>query len=244
MMRRWYLLVAAVLWLALVPPLVAARAAGADRGVDLRLLLAVDASASIDAGNLARQLNGHAAAFRDPRVQQALASGKVGAIAVALMLWSGPEQQWLAVPWRRLANPADARAFADAIDALPLAEMGGATAMGAALDAAGGYLATVPYDAPRSVIDLSSNGFSNAGLAPEAIRDRLARSGVEVNALAILDEYPWLESYFSESVITGTAPFVMAVGSRDDYARALLRKLIREISGLDVAGQEVTAWAR
>ena len=73
-------------------------------------------------------------------------------------------------------------------------------------------------------------------------RAPLAEDGIEVNAIVILDEYDWLERYFSESVVVGMAPFVMAAGRERDYADALLRKLVRELSARPLDVREVAAW--
>jgi hypothetical protein len=62
----------------------------AGKAVDLELVLAVDASGSITTGTLEFQLRGHAAAFRDPQIADALTVGGNRAIAVTLVQWAGP----------------------------------------------------------------------------------------------------------------------------------------------------------
>lgn len=225
-----------------LPAQLRAQAADTDQPVDVLLLLAIDASASVTTTVLEQQLAGHAAAFRDPLVQAALRSGPHGRIGVGVMLWSNPTDTRLTIPWRVLRTPEDAWAFAASIDALPRAERAGSTGLGAAMIAGHRHLMTAPFRADRLVIDISSNGFSNIGPRPEAVRAPLAEDGIEVNAIVILDEYDWLERYFSESVVVGIAPFVMAAGRERDYADALLRKLVRELSARPLDVREVAAW--
>jgi Ca-activated chloride channel homolog len=223
----------------------AAMAGDAERAgepVDVILLLAIDNSASVTSKTLDMQLSGHAFAFRDPGVQAALRSGPIGSIAVGVMLWSDPTDARLVIPWRRVRTPEDAWALARDIEAQPRQQWSGSTGLGAALAWSQRYINKAPFQAPRRVVDISSNGFSNIGPQPEPARDLLRADGIEVNALVILDEYDWLERYFLQSVVTGKAPFVFAAGEPEDYADALLRKLIREVSFLDVPVQEARSW--
>ena len=78
------------------------------------LVLALDGSASITTGDLEFQLQGHAAAFRDPAVAEALASARA---RVTLTAYSGPNSLKVLIPWTALAKPEDAGRFADRIDA-------------------------------------------------------------------------------------------------------------------------------
>jgi len=55
---------------------------------------------------------------------------------------------------------------------------------------------------------------------------------VTINALAILDEYDWLEEYYVESVIGGPSAFVRTAESRESFAEAILYKLVDEIAGV------------
>src|SRR5437762_1309010 len=77
-----------IAWSALSPT-----ARAAEHQVDLQLVLAVDASGSIDARRFELQRRGYADAFADPRVLQAIRSGPLRAIAVTMFQWTGPSQQ-------------------------------------------------------------------------------------------------------------------------------------------------------
>src|SRR5919198_1328569 len=69
--------------LALLTVLAAANAAVAQTAVDLQLVLAVDASGSVDQIRFELQKRGYVAAFRHPRVLQAVRSGPSRAIGVS-----------------------------------------------------------------------------------------------------------------------------------------------------------------
>lgn len=198
--------------------------------VDMALLLAVDASASIDKGLLDFQLRGHAAAFRHPAVGEAVARNGGGGVAVMLAQFAGPETLTGLVPWRVLRDAADCQNMAGAIDAVPGVAMGGATALGSAVVQAVGLLDAAPFRTARRTIDLVSNGFSNAGIDPVSARGFAAGANVTVNALAILNEYEWLEDYYGDNVIAGRGAFVRSADNLDSFASTLIGKLVTEIA--------------
>src|SRR5207302_623051 len=64
----------------------------------------------------------------------------------------------------------------------------------------------------------------------EQARDEAVRTGIRINGLPILAGEPDLDQYFRQNVIGGPGAFVIAVKSYDQFAEAILRKLITEIS--------------
>src|SRR6266849_2266579 len=58
--------------------------------VDLQLVLAVDASGSVDTYRFELQKRGYVAALRNPRVLGAILSGGTQSIAITMMQWTGP----------------------------------------------------------------------------------------------------------------------------------------------------------
>src|SRR5262249_61134433 len=92
-------------------------AMGFDGNGDLAIVMAVDASSSIDDHEFELQLQGIAGAFRRPEVLEAIRSGPLGKVDVALLLWAGS-----AAPsesrWFRIANESDADRFAEHVETL------------------------------------------------------------------------------------------------------------------------------
>src|SRR2546430_11088746 len=82
-----------VISLALLMVFVVATAAVAQTAVDLQLVLAVDTSGSVDQIRFELQKRGYVAAFRHPRVLQAVRSGPNRAIGVTTVQWTGPALQ-------------------------------------------------------------------------------------------------------------------------------------------------------
>jgi hypothetical protein len=123
--RRLLLFVLAAL--ALVP----ASARAADLAVDLELVLAIDASSSVDDSEWALQAEGYATAFRDARVQAAVLSGPNRRVAVALLVWADATVPRWESDWFVLAGPSDAERLAAYMSSLPRQAVGG-TGIGAA----------------------------------------------------------------------------------------------------------------
>src|SRR6266478_7890589 len=65
--------------------------------VDLQLVLAVDASGSVDQRRFELQMQGYVAAFRDPRVLYAIQAGPMQVLAVTMVQWTGAPDPGTAV---------------------------------------------------------------------------------------------------------------------------------------------------
>jgi len=199
--------------------------------VDVALCLAVDCSASVDYDEFGLMMGGLAQAFREADIAAAVAAGPRGAVAVAVLFWSGLREQAVALDWARLDGEAASQALADAIDATPRLMAGSTTALGAGIAAALGLLGRCPGEATRLVLDVSGDGRNNSGRAPGPARDVAMAAGVTINALAVLNEEPDLLDYYQAEVIGGAGSFAMACADYADFAEAIRQKLLRELRG-------------
>src|SRR5437660_1728212 len=86
----------------------------ADNIVDLELVLAVDASGSVNDEEYKLQLIGIARAFRDPAVRKAIGSGPAKSIAVNLLVWAEPQVPKDTTGWFIITSDEDAERFASA----------------------------------------------------------------------------------------------------------------------------------
>ncbi|MBI3710576.1 MAG: DUF1194 domain-containing protein [Proteobacteria bacterium] len=198
--------------------------------VDLQLVLAIDSSSSVDMDEYYLQLEGYAAAFRHPELLKAIQSGPNKAIAVAMFEWSGPKQQQVNFDWRVLADAAGLEAFARELSTAPRLVIGGETAIGAAIDFGVDLFEHSGVAGGRRVIDVSGDGASNRGRPVTQARDEAVFLGITLNGLAILNEEAGLDDYYRVAVIGGTGAFVIAARDYTDFADAILRKLLREIT--------------
>ena len=215
--------------------LAAAFSALADaRSVDIELVIAVDSSTSVDFDEFNLQVRGLAAAFRDPTVVAAVADGPRGAISVAVFEWADPASQMLAVPWTVIDGPATANAFARRLDGMTRQVPRGGTSIAGALAFASVLFQNNPHPGDRQVIDLTADGRNNQGPAVDQLRDLLVARGITINGMVILNDDAVLDGYFEDRVIGGPDAFVEAAADYTDYAKAIRRKLIREIRGLNI----------
>jgi len=201
--------------------------------VDLELVLALDASGSVDDAEWALQLQGVAAAFRDPDVVAAIGRQPLGRIAVALVVWAEGNRPKDISPWFVVTDAAGAEAFAATVEGFPRRIENGGTGIGKALHFAAREMLNNGYAGGRQVVDISGDGTetppSEWTLSIRNARAYADAHGIVVNGLAILSDDPGLEAYYRKEVITGPDSFVIAAADYTAYAEAMRRKLIREI---------------
>lgn len=240
--------IVALVMLSLTPALALAPAPAAASPVELELVLAVDVSASVNDDEYALQRLGTAAAFRDPDVQRAV-SVAPGGIAVTVFHWASQGYQVVAIPWTRLQSRESLHAFANELERMPRKISGGGTTMHAALAFAHRLFGDSPVTGRRQVIDLAANGESDNIPATLEVRDGIVGSGVVINGLAIEELKADLTSFFRNHVIGGPGAFVETAWDFHDFARAMRRKLIREIGDWRISQaaahpcQRAPAWA-
>jgi hypothetical protein len=210
-------------------------AARAETPVDLELVLAVDASASIDADEARLQRIGYVAALTDPRVIAAIQSGMLGRIAVVYVEWGDGDQQRIVGGWHLVSDAASARALAGEIAAAGR-ESWVDTSIGGAIDFAVPLFDGNGFEGARRIIDISGDGrnSSNGPRLDEARAAALSR-GITINGLPIVDGFAVpgaLDRYYADKVIGGPGAFRIAAHGFEDFASAILDKLVLEIAGL------------
>src|ERR1022692_877884 len=93
--------------------------ASAAEQVDLLLVLAADVSRSVDSEKFQLQREGYAAAISDPRVLDAIRSGRNGRVGVAFVEWSGIGSQRVVIDWTTVSDAESAKGFGDRLRAAP-----------------------------------------------------------------------------------------------------------------------------
>jgi len=219
-----------------MPLLLAGTPAHADATVSLQLVLAVDASGSVDMVRFMLQKNGYAAAFRSEAVRSAIRNTLTGSIAVTMLQWTGPAMQVVVIDWFLIDGDAAAEAFATAIDRSSRELFGGGTSISGAIDFSAGLFPLSRFKAERLVIDVSGDGENNRGRPTAAARDEAVAAGIIINGLPILAVEPFLDRHYQEQVIGGPGAFMIAARSFEEFAQAIRSKLVTEIAGGGAAG--------
>ena len=205
-------------------------AAHAQSKTDLQLILAVDASGSVNQTRFDLQKQGYAAAFRTQQVLNAIRTGPSQSIAVTMVQWTGYRMQVHVVPWTLIKDEASANAFADAIIAAPRQLYGGGTSISGAIDFGVALMPTSPFQGLRQVIDISGDGSNNTGRPVTLARDEAVKAGIIINGLPIVSIEPYLDRYYFDNVIGGPGAFMIGADSYDTFAGAIQRKLVLEIA--------------
>src|SRR6516164_6576829 len=196
------------------------------KGAALALALAIDVSASVTADSYLLQHDGIARAFASPRLAEAI-SAAPGGIEALVLEWSDPDKIAVTVDWTRVADAQSANGFAAEVHATRRSSAG-VTAIGPALLAAAATFDHLPEPVEHRMIDISGDGMANFGLPPAVARDGIMAKGIAINGLVILTDQPWLPDYYRNNVIGGPSAFVVIARRFDDFAGAMLRKLVRE----------------
>jgi hypothetical protein len=205
--------------------------ASAQTAVDLHLVLAVDASGSVSMRRFELQKKGYVAAFRNPKVLRAIRTGEQQAIAVTMHQWTGPAMQVQVIPWMLVRDEATIGALADAIDRAPRQLFGGGTSISGAIDYSMELFPRSPFRASRRVIDVSGDGANNRGRPAALARDEAVAAGVTINGLPILEVEPGVDEFYKNNVIGGPNAFMIPANTFEEFADAILRKLVLEIAG-------------
>ena len=200
--------------------------------VDLVLLLAMDVSASVNITEFDLMRRGLASAISSPEIAQAINAGKIGAIALSVVQWSGFQEQQVMIDWVRLSNPVELQKYADLISKMPRRYKDGATDIGGALKFSRRMILAAPFETKRLVIDVAGDGPNNVNASPIAERDRTLKAGININGLVVLGDVFLLGDYYTQFIIGGDAAFVEKTQDFDGFKRAIHKKLLREIGSL------------
>ena len=225
------------------------------KNVDLVLVLAIDASGSMDAKRWKIQLEGYATALRSEDVLNAIHTGRNRAIAIEMVIWADKQKS---VGWHIIHDKASAEAFAKLVQNLPRPSLGSSTDIAGAISFSTKLILesrfATGYGAPRRVIDVSGDGTQNVmsasavlppasyGLASEGALPHARKiaigHGITINGLAIKeDSDSIIHYYYYNEVIGGHGAFMLVVEDANDlelFTRAIRRNLVLEISALEI----------
>ena len=216
---------------ALLPALVGPAAAQDCR---LALALALDVSGSVDAAELRLMREGLAQALLAPDVERAFLSGEP--VALYIFEWAGQNWQRPIMPgWQMVEREEDllriAEAFTHVPGSLPPPLPYTPTALGTALAHAGQLLTQSP-GCRAQTIDVSGDGWNNDGFDPDTAYRMPQFEGVTVNALVIAagpEDEDRLVGWFRSEVLRGPAAFYILADGYEDFERAMVAKLRREV---------------
>lgn len=203
------------------------------------LVLAMDVSGSVDPAEHALQRRGLAWALTDDEVTAAFLAIPAAPVRVYAFEWAGSFDRTDLVGWTEITSAGDLARVADRLVQIPRSGAASGTATGQALLYAGLRLAEQP-SCLRHTIDISTDGVRNAGITPALARRAPELAEVVVNGLAIgsgrrpgdetrLTQLDRIVEFLHAEVLQGPGAFVETADDYHDFARAMQRKLLREL---------------
>ncbi len=206
------------------------------------LALALDVSGSVDAREYRLQIGGVTSALGDPAVRDKLLAMPGAPVRLMVFEWSGPSDQRILLPWTAIDSTATLDTVIETLAQTTRVEATPGTALGTAMTSGATFL-DQQQDCWKRTLDISGDGKSNLGPRPRDVKPRLEERGVTINGLVIGVDNPnigdvrqleisELSSYYNAYVIMGPDAFVLTAIGYADYARAMRKKLLRELDGL------------
>jgi Protein of unknown function (DUF1194) len=202
--------------------------------VDVALVLAVDCSSSVDAGDYQMQMTGIAKAVRSPLILDAIRASPLQRLALCLVHWSNARNQTVAVPWIGISERADVEVFARVTEKVTRHWSPGGTGLGAAMRFCTQLLIDLPVAAGRLVVDVSGDGADNENGKLSEARDFAVANGVIINGLPIIYGQQHIEEYYRQNVICGPQAFVVPTSDLRGFPEAMEKKMVRELLGFGV----------
>lgn len=203
---------------------------------DVALVLAIDASSSVDATEFDLQIAGYRDALSSPEVGASFR--KAGSVQIAAVLWADSAYAPQVVPWHLISNAHDLSGFATTL-ASTERRVTGNTDMGTGLKAALDLFDDETVCAERLVVDISGDGRSTISARRSGVanlgaeRKRAKDLGVTVNGLVITGDDGGLANYYRSEVALGLSSFVMEVQGFATFHEAIAQKLMREVLAND-----------
>ncbi|MEO1024667.1 MAG: DUF1194 domain-containing protein [Pseudomonadota bacterium] len=209
----------------------------AQSGCRLALALALDVSGSVDDAEYHLQMNGLATALADAEVRAALLAAPGAPVAIAVYEWSSSGYQRLVQDWVLIEDQARLTALVSHLRGWQREPAPEATGIGAAMVYGQALIARSP-GCWRGILDVSGDGKNNDWPVLHELKATRRLAGLEVNALVVTNpqgravlppDTGELVSYFRNYVIQGPNAFVEVAQGFEDYARAMQRKLLKEL---------------
>jgi hypothetical protein len=203
------------------------------------LALGLDVSGSVDRKEYSLQLNGLAHALRQPAVKEAILAFPDTPVRLYVYQWSSMTNQTEILPWTEISDEKVLENVAVLLETPKARPRSAETAVGAGMLFGAMALAS-QRDCWRLTIDISGDGKSNTGPRPRDVNLDPIMDGITVNGLVVgiqaalvsaarSDSVQELSAFYHAEVIRGPDAFVEVALGYMDYARAMEKKLLREL---------------
>ena len=153
---------------------------------------------------------------------------------MTLFQWSSGEiDERYMIAWHLLRDPSTVLSFAAKVAQVERSTTRQFTGIGRAIEFGVRLIDENAYAGRQLKIDISGDGIDNIGSWRMKSRQQARALGIVINGLPILNVTNAtvdLGKYYRDEVISGPGAFVEIANDFDDFGRAFLRKLRREIT--------------
>jgi len=203
------------------------------------LALGLDVSGSVDSREYVLQRNGLAAALQNDEVQKSLLAMPAAPVMLVVYEWSGVDHQRILVNWQAVTTAQDLENFTTSLINTNRIKTDPSTAIGSSI-IFGARLLSQQKNCWSHTLDLSGDGPSNFGPLPRSLPNHPSINQMTVNGLAVETENLTgktfdLTKYYEAEVIRGQGAFVEKAAGFDAFEAAMVRKLLRELRGLNLS---------
>jgi hypothetical protein len=195
---------------------------------DANIITAIDDSSSMTHLKRTLAYTGLSMAVRDAQFLARVASGPHNRVGFMAFTWSSDGKIEVIVPWMIVANTKDAEVasamFLKAGEISPSKQFTvRKTDVALAIAAAAAIERTSPFFANHAFINICSDGTSNSGAAPRAVRDSTLGEDMTISAV-LFDSRPMLADYYVQNVVGGRGAFILRVNDAVAMSKVLIKK--------------------
>jgi hypothetical protein len=201
---------------------------------DANIITAIDDSSSIILLERTLEYSGLARAVIDPDFLARIATGPNRRVGFTAFTWSSDGKIDVIVPWMIIATPNDASVASAML--LKAADIDPAkrfavrwTDVALAIRAAAAMKQASPFPSSHTFINICSNGISNSGAAPRAVRDRVLDKDVTISAV-LLGNRPGLADYYARNVVGGGGAFILPISDTAAASKLLIKKFWMDLT--------------
>jgi hypothetical protein len=195
---------------------------------DANIITAIDDSSSVTRLERMVAYTGLSKAVRDSHFLSQVAGGPDGRVGFVAFTWSGDGRTEVIVPWMLIATADDAEIASAML--LRAAHIDSSkqfavrtTDIALAIGTAAKMQRASPYVANHTFINICSDGISNSGASPRAVRDSVLEKNVTISAV-LFGNRPMLADYYARNVVGGAGAFILPISDAVTMSKLMVRK--------------------
>lgn len=191
----------------------------------MALVFLLDGSSSVGPAAWEMQTGGTADALQHEIIAHAIDNMEDG---IAVTVISFGSFQDVRIPWTHIKSPEERIVFLNRLRETTRGDIGGGTRLPEAMQKTLDHLEETPCQTEIKTVDLSTDGIVGEEAKITSLRDTYVMKNIRLNALGF-GTFTGLDNFLNEIIKTPNG-FSLVAETKEDYALAIRRKIIMEIS--------------